>query len=134
MDPEETAIYDPGFVCGFYLVLALGTLSLLSHKAAEQDRLNGDNEITTIGTIPKSLLPIGWPEHSEFFNRALIVKVDLRVTVSSLQALILLHWYLYIEVRDPSVKSMNELTISRRQRQGRSLWRLVGHLVRLSTE
>jgi hypothetical protein len=103
MAPEETTIYDPGFICGFYLVLALGTLSLLSHKAADQDRLNGDNEITTIGTIPKSLLPIGWPEHSEFFNRALIVKVDLRVTASSLQALILLHWYLYIEVRDPSL-------------------------------
>lgn len=98
MRPEETAVYDPGFVCSLYLVLALGTLSLLSHKAADQDRLNGDNEITTIGTIPKSLLPGEWPEHGEFFNRALIVKVDLRVTVSSLQALILLHWYLYIEV------------------------------------
>jgi hypothetical protein len=88
--------YDPGFVCSLYLILALGTLSELSSKAADQDRDN--QEVTSIGTIPKELLPVDWPDHSEFFDRALIVRSDLRITVSSLQALILLHWYLYIEV------------------------------------
>ncbi|KAI9066113.1 hypothetical protein FKP32DRAFT_1589993 [Trametes sanguinea] len=43
-------------------------------------------------------MPPDWPEHEEFFQFALAVKPDLRVTVSSLQALILLHWYLYTEV------------------------------------
>ncbi|OBZ72675.1 putative transcriptional regulatory protein C1F7.11c [Grifola frondosa] len=91
----QTLQHDPGFVCSVYLVLALGTLSELNHR---------------------SIMPPGWPEHEEFFERALAVKPDLRVTVSSLQALILLHWYLYTE------------------RQGRTLWRLVGSLIRLAIE
>ncbi|KAH8977702.1 hypothetical protein EDB86DRAFT_3067616 [Lactarius hatsudake] len=44
----------------------------------------------------------------DFFQRALSIKPELRVTICSLQALILLHWYLYTE------------------RQGRTLWRLLG--------
>jgi hypothetical protein len=44
-------------------------------------------------------MPSDWPTHDEFFARALSIKPDLRVSVSSLQALILLHWYLYTEVR-----------------------------------
>jgi hypothetical protein len=43
-------------------------------------------------------MPSEWPEHEDFFQRALAVKPELRVTISSLQALILLHWYLYTEV------------------------------------
>ena len=39
-----------------------------------------------------------FPTHEEFFELALAVKPDLRVTISSLQALILLQWYLYTEV------------------------------------
>ncbi|KAI6037667.1 fungal-specific transcription factor domain-containing protein [Pisolithus marmoratus] len=66
--------------------------------------------------MAKELLPGEWPEYYEFFERALAVKPHLRVTISSLQALILLQWYLYTE------------------RQGRSLWRLVGSLVRLAIE
>lgn len=77
-------------------------------------------------------LPVSWPAHDEFFARALGVKPDLRVTLSSLQALILLHWYLYCEVRSPN--SRCEFLSPYIQLQGRSLWRLVGSLVRLGIE
>lgn len=110
----ETQQHDPGFVCSVYLALALGTLSELNHRSRSLEK---DGEaILTSPTAPRKLMPATWPEHEEFFDRALAVKPDLRVTVSSLQALILLHWYLYTE------------------RQGRTLWRLVGSLVRLAIE
>ncbi|KIP11070.1 hypothetical protein PHLGIDRAFT_84228 [Phlebiopsis gigantea 11061_1 CR5-6] len=108
-----TAPHDPGYVCSLYLILALGTLSELNH------RVNGaEKEGQTINPGPglRKLLPADWPSSEEFFDRALAVKPDLRVTISSLQALILLHWYLYTE------------------RQGRTLWRLVGSMVRLAIE
>lgn len=91
-----TAPHDPGYVCSLYLILALGTLSELNH------RVNGaEKEGQTINPGPglRKLLPADWPSSEEFFDRALAVKPDLRVTISSLQALILLHWYLYTEVR-----------------------------------
>lgn len=88
-----TVAHDPGFVCSLYLILALGTLSELNHKAAKLD------ESGTMHPGPlKKLMPPDWPDHDEFFERALSVKPDLRVTISSLQALILLQWYLYTEV------------------------------------
>ncbi|KAH8100121.1 fungal-specific transcription factor domain-containing protein [Cristinia sonorae] len=99
--------HDPGYVCSVYLVFALGTLSELNHRVHENE---GQTKSAS------ELLPPDWPTHEEFFDRALAVKPDLRVTISSLQALILLQWYLYTE------------------RQGRTLWRLVGSLVRLSIE
>ncbi|KAH9943706.1 fungal-specific transcription factor domain-containing protein [Amylocystis lapponica] len=104
---------DPGYVCSVYLILALGTLSELNHRVSGLEK---DGNQLTSPTTPKKLMPPDWPEHEEFFARALAVKPDLRVTVSSLQALILLQWYLYTE------------------RQGRTLWRLVGSLVRLAIE
>ncbi|KAF8638703.1 hypothetical protein AX17_001998 [Amanita inopinata Kibby_2008] len=111
-----TVSYDPGYICSLYLVLALGTLSELNHQAASDDA-NNREAIQNLGSAAaKRLMPPGWPEHDEFFERALSIKPDLRVTISSLQALILLHWYLYTE------------------RQGRTLWRLVGSLVRLAIE
>ncbi|KAH0833134.1 hypothetical protein J3R83DRAFT_12131 [Lanmaoa asiatica] len=110
----ENIQHDPGYVCSIYLILALGTLSELNHKATLVDNGLKSPSDTPIST--KKLLPIEWPEHYEFFERALAVKPHLRVTITSLQALILLQWYLYTE------------------RQGRSLWRLVGSLVRLSIE
>ncbi|KAJ7127164.1 hypothetical protein C8R44DRAFT_733798 [Mycena epipterygia] len=106
--------HDPGFLCSFYLILALGTLSDLN-KRSVQHPIDVDDSATQ-QLLVKKLMPPDWPEHDEFFERALSVKPDLRVTISSLQALILLHWYLYTE------------------RQGRTLWRLVGSLVRLSIE
>lgn len=84
--------HDPGYVCGLYLVLALGTMCELNKKAVDiNEGPDGSSDIT-------KLLPKGWPEHDEFFERALAVKPDLRVTISSLQALVLLQWYLYTEV------------------------------------
>ncbi|TFY76485.1 hypothetical protein EWM64_g7527 [Hericium alpestre] len=115
--------HDPGFVCSVYLVLALGTLSELNHQACRLDKdfkdkggAPGDANSGVHNMNVKRLMPAEWPEHDEFFQRALAVKPELRVTVSSLQALILLQWYLYTE------------------RQGRTLWRLVGSLVRLAIE
>ncbi|KAH7912026.1 fungal-specific transcription factor domain-containing protein [Hygrophoropsis aurantiaca] len=110
----ENMPHDSGYLCSMYLILALGTLSELNHRASDTDKDRQRSTDLPIGT--KSLLQTDWPEHEEFFERALAVKPDLRVTISSLQALILLQWYLYTE------------------RQGRSLWRLVGSLVRLSIE
>ncbi|KAJ3499197.1 hypothetical protein NMY22_g19533 [Coprinellus aureogranulatus] len=111
------AAYDPGHICSIYLILALGTLSDLNHRAVRAELENKGEVIEHLGPeMAKKLMPASWPQHDEFFERALAVKPDLRVTISSLQALILLHWYLYTE------------------RQGRTLWRLVGSLVRLSIE
>ncbi|KAG5646106.1 hypothetical protein DXG03_004345 [Asterophora parasitica] len=112
----RTVSHDPGYICSVYLVLGLGTLSELNHRAVKSE-MEGSNNLGHLGsTVAKKFMPHDWPEHDEFFERALAVKPDLRVTISSLQALILLHWYLYTE------------------RQGRTLWRLVGSLVRLSIE
>ncbi|KDR76395.1 hypothetical protein GALMADRAFT_481013 [Galerina marginata CBS 339.88] len=109
---SATPVYDPGHLCSIYLIFALGTLSELNQRA-----VNKASEKDHLGTaVAKRLMPSNWPVHDEFFERALVVKPDLRVSLSSLQALILLHWYLYIE------------------RQGRTLWRLAGTLVRLSIE
>lgn len=106
--------HDPGFMCSMYFILALGTLSELNHKASVMD--DAPKAPSGSPILTKRLLSVDWPEYYDFFERALVVKPHLRVTVSSLQALILLHWYLYTE------------------RQGRSLWRLVGSLVRLAIE
>ncbi|OCH90336.1 hypothetical protein OBBRIDRAFT_755152 [Obba rivulosa] len=108
----HTLQHDAGFICCLYLVLALGTLSELNHRVSEKEK---EGEPAS-PMAPKKLMPNDWPAHEEFFERALAVKPELRVTVSSLQALILLHWHLYTE------------------RQGRALWRLVGSLVRLAVE
>lgn len=89
--------HDPGFICSAYLLFALGTLSELSHRASSMEKENHQNNTPTLISYSK-LMPEGWPDHEEFFERALAVKPDLRVTVSSLQALILFHWYLYTEV------------------------------------
>lgn len=93
--------HDPGFICSVYLVLALGTLSELNHRAVKSETENKQNTPGPVGSMTaKKLMPHDWPEHDEFFERALAIKPELRVTISSLQALILLHWYLYTEV-DP---------------------------------
>ncbi|THV03178.1 hypothetical protein K435DRAFT_962559 [Dendrothele bispora CBS 962.96] len=115
---SERSVYDPGFICSLYLVMALGTLSDLNNRSAKVVPDTKDEGSPAPGSpiVAKKLLPPEWPEHDEFFERALSVKPDLKVTISSLQALILLHWYLYNE------------------RQQRTLWRLVGSLVRLSIE
>jgi hypothetical protein len=93
------AAYDPGHICSVYLILALGTLSDLNHRAVRAELENKGEVIEHLGPeMAKKLMPPTWPQHDEFFERALAVKPDLRVTISSLQALILLHWYLYTEV------------------------------------
>ena len=88
--------HDPGFICSAYLVFALGTLSELNHRVSKHE--SSGQTPASVGPNMKALMPPDWPEHEEFFRFALMVKPDLRVTVSSLQALILLHWYLYTEV------------------------------------
>lgn len=95
--------YDPGHLCSVYLILALGTLSDLNHRAVRAELENKGPEVEPMSHLgsemAKKLMPPSWPHHDEFFERALAVKPDLRVTITSLQALILLHWYLYTEVR-----------------------------------
>jgi hypothetical protein len=99
----ESQQHDPGFLCCVYLVLALGTLSELNHRACGLDRENrskpgtsGSPSLSNVNV--KTLMPPEWPDHESFFQRCLAIKPELRVTISSLQALILLHWYLYTEV------------------------------------
>ncbi|KAF9523552.1 fungal-specific transcription factor domain-containing protein [Crepidotus variabilis] len=108
-------VLDPGHLCSVYLILALGTLSELNHRAVNAN-LDAEKDQFLGSSVAKKLMPHEWPTHTEFFERALGVKPDLRVSITSLQALILLHWLLYTE------------------RQGRTLWRLTGTLVRLSVE
>ena len=94
-----TEFHDPGNVLSIYLVFALGTLSELNHRAVKADLDNNKSDNMQLGPeAAKKLMPPDWPAHDEFFGRALAIKADLRVSISSLQALILLHWYLYIEV------------------------------------
>jgi len=100
----ETQQHDPGFLCSVYLVLALGTLSELNHRACGPDREASSESGMGQGSPPlsnvniKTLLLPDWPEPEAFLQHALAVKPELRITISSLQALILLHWYLYTEV------------------------------------
>jgi hypothetical protein len=95
----RTVSHDPGYICSVYLILALGTLSELNHCAVKEELEHKGDVLGPLGpSMAKKLLPEDWPEHDEFLDRALAVKPDLRVTISSLQALILLHWYLYTEV------------------------------------
>jgi hypothetical protein len=104
-EPRLDALYvgqpgshDPGFICGLYLVLALGTMSEVNRTAGAKGH-DGKPQAADSLSNAKHALPADWPDHEAFFERALVTKPDLRVTISSLQALILLHWYLYTEVR-----------------------------------
>jgi hypothetical protein len=109
---EQITVHDPGFICSFYLILALGTLSELNQLAGKNG-IDGSIKQEHPGlnhSVAKKLMP-DWPEYDEFFERALTIKPDLRVTISSLQALILLHWFLYIEVR-PRLFPSHSLTVS----------------------
>jgi len=81
---DAVSMDDVGFICSTYLILALATVSEL-----HQPDLNP-------AWVTK--LKEEWPRHEDLFSRALAVKPELRVTISSLQALLLLQWYLYSEV------------------------------------
>lgn len=93
---KGTATHDPGFVCSVYLIFALGTLSELNHRVNHM--VQDGHSIVSGASAMKKVMPADWPSQEEFFELALAVKPELRVTITSLQALILLHWYLYTEV------------------------------------
>lgn len=95
-DGHITLYHDQGFICMLYLVLALGTLNEVNHRANKLDKDGGTPASSP--TLKKKLMPEGWPEHGEFFQWGLFYKPDIQATISALQALILLHWYLYTEV------------------------------------
>jgi hypothetical protein len=92
-DGDITSRHDQGFICMLYLVLALGTLNDVNHRA------NQGNTPAASPTTRKRLMPEGWPEHGEFFEWGLYYKPEIQATTSALQALVLFHWYLYTEVR-----------------------------------
>ena len=94
-----TSLYDPGHLCSLYIILALGTLSEINRQAMSEDHIGKESVHSLSLAAAKKWMPLNWPDHEEFFERALAIKPSLRVTISSLQALILLHWYLYTEVR-----------------------------------
>ena len=91
-----TQVYDPGHLCSIFLIFALGTLSELNNRAVTAN-LDAEKHQGLSSSVAKKLMP-DWPSHDEFFERALLVEPDLEVSITSLQAMILLHWYLYIEV------------------------------------
>ncbi|KZP00658.1 hypothetical protein CALVIDRAFT_283840 [Calocera viscosa TUFC12733] len=97
---DEEREDDPGFLCSVYLILALSRMADIASDRQEAKRSDMKH----------------FPVPAHFFKRAVQSKAELRVTISSLQALILMQWYLYTE------------------RHGRTLWRLVGNLVRLAIE
>jgi len=92
-----TYAYDPGHLCCIFLIFALGTLSELNNLAVKAN-LDADQHQGLGSSVAKKLMPHDWPSHDEFFERALLIEPDLEVSITSLQALILLHWYLYIQV------------------------------------
>jgi hypothetical protein len=91
------AVHEPGFICSLYLILALGSLCETNNVLGQRANATTANS-TPLTESEQRVMPSDWPTHEAFFERALTIKPDLRVTLSSLQALILLHWYLYIEV------------------------------------
>jgi hypothetical protein len=88
---DITSHHDQGFICMLYLVLALGTLNDVNHHTNK-----GDTPASP--TTRKRMMLEGWPDHGEFFDWGLYYKPEIQATTSALQALILLHWYLYTEV------------------------------------
>lgn len=101
-----TSRHDQGFICTMYLVLALGTLNDSNRRA---------NKIPEGQPSPmsgSSYQAEGWPNHSEFFDWGLFYKPEIQATISALQALILLHWYLYTEVSasDSSTKNPTQFS------------------------
>lgn len=100
---QADARNDPGFISAFLYILALGTMSELNHKLA-----SGGNQPPPV--------PPTWPTYDEFFLRAMGSRPDWRMTLSSLQAAVLLHWYLYTDG------------------QGSGLWRFVGSILRYAIE
>ncbi len=92
-----TPVHDPGHLYSIYIIFALGTLSELNHRAVTTN-LDAEKHQSLGSSVARKLMPPDWPTHDEFFERALNIQPELRVSITSLQALILLHWYLYIEV------------------------------------
>lgn len=85
--------HNQGFICTMYLVFALGTLNEVNHRAF----LDEESPVSS-PTVKKKYQLEGWPDHDEFFEWGLFYKPEIQATISALQALILLHWYLYTEV------------------------------------
>ncbi|KAG6369586.1 hypothetical protein JVT61DRAFT_14246 [Boletus reticuloceps] len=96
---------------------------------------NGLKSPTDSPISTQKLLPGEWPEHYECFERALAVKPHLCVTITSLQALISYNGICTQRSALRVDRVLYHPILTRfTQRQGRSLWRLVGTLVRLSIE
>jgi len=72
---------DSGFLCCVYLIFALGTLCVQNRRIHQAERVEEN-----------------WPSHEEFYDLALALKPDLQNSISTLQALLILHWYLFTEV------------------------------------
>ncbi|KAH9045904.1 hypothetical protein EDB83DRAFT_2637995 [Lactarius deliciosus] len=108
----ESQQHDSGFLCSVYLIFALGTLSELNHHVYGLDR-EAKNKATS-GTLSlanvnvKTLMPPDWPDHKDFFQRALSIKPELCVTTAAYR-----HSFFCT---------------------GRTLWHLVGNMVRLGIE
>jgi hypothetical protein len=79
---------DSGFLCSVYLVLALGTRCQ-------------ENQSCRLALPRASKIYGDWPHPETFYKYAISLKPDLPNSITTLQAFILLHWYLYIEVRAP---------------------------------
>lgn len=73
---------DSGFLCSVYLVFAIGTLFLFNKRIHGAERMD---EI--------------WPSYEEFYDHAIVLRPDLQSSLTTLQALCALHWYLSTEVR-----------------------------------
>ncbi|KAH7106288.1 hypothetical protein BKA62DRAFT_289533 [Auriculariales sp. MPI-PUGE-AT-0066] len=110
-----TSNHDPGFMMSVYLILALGTLSEMNQHLVTDDP-NGTHSRDETRQVMEQIARPNWPKIDEFWARATAIKPDLRLTISSVQAIILWQWHLYIE------------------RHGRSLWRITGQMVRLGVE
>lgn len=77
----KDVVDDSGFLCSVYLVLAMGTLAILNKRIQLSE---------TVHEV--------WPSHEELYDHALGLRPDLQNSITTLQALCALHWYLYTEV------------------------------------
>lgn len=90
---------DAGFLCSVYLVFALGTMAVRNRRVHHNGTGSGAGAGSEADGDEMSMWEEHWPSHEDFYDLALLLKPDLANSISTLQALILLHWYLYCEVR-----------------------------------
>lgn len=118
-DSSSTDAVDPGFLCCFGVVVAIGIMVQLHQmNMRDQNGIIGDKPATYEhdGLTVEQRNHKYWPMIQSMFQLTCEVEKELLPSLSAVQAWILIHWFMYAE------------------RRGRSLWRMVGTILKLGIE